>query len=404
MRRKVTILALVCALLVFPAVVSGQGGPDGTADYALNLRAGPGTGFDVIAILPPGTGMVFEARGTDLGWLLGHTGDGAARGWVAALYLSYRDGFVAASLPLSDEVIAAPPPSVAPASSGSPEVSAGPAEVPAGPVASLPLVAMGSRIGEIFARGQALGNHPAVFTQVGECNTMSQAFMTAFGTGQYDLGAYASLQATIDFFNTVSPVEGVSSSFWYKGVAMSTGLTSLAVIDPAYADPARCPAGVSMLECEYDRVHPAVALIHLGLYDVYWLNPAQYESAMRRIVEISIDRGVIPVLTTIPTCPGDTANWPNEASVRVENRAAFNTILAALAREYGVPLINLWRGTQSLSNCGLLPGDYQHLSGEYATGTWGMFNGPEQQYGFTQWNLLALQALDALRQAVLAGG
>ncbi|NDJ78998.1 MAG: SH3 domain-containing protein, partial [Chloroflexi bacterium] len=84
-------------------------GPDGWTAYELNLRAGPGGSYEVLAILPVNTGLVFEAHNGDLNWLLGQTEDGTWRGWVASGYLSYRDGFAAAALPVSSEVVTAPP-------------------------------------------------------------------------------------------------------------------------------------------------------------------------------------------------------------------------------------------------------------------------------------------------------
>ncbi|MBN2303859.1 MAG: hypothetical protein JXQ72_05250 [Anaerolineae bacterium] len=408
MMRRWSGLALVIMIIsgalagLGSAVIQAQGDPDGVTDYQLNLRAGPGVDYAVLAVLPAGTGLVFEARSEDMAWLLGHTLDGTLRGWVAPLYLSYRDGFTGISLPVSADVIAAPPPQTVPGDGSAGAASPAPQVIPAGPVADMPLISVGTQSAIIFARGQRLGNNARVFTQIGECNTRSQAFMVPLGSGEADLGPYEDLQPTIDFF-AMTPVGGAPNSFWYKGMAMTTGLTSLAAIDPAYADPSLCGVDQSLVACEYERVRPAIAFIHLGLYDVYWLIPGQYEYAMRQIIELSIQQGVIPVLTTFPTCGGDEANWPNEAVVRNTNREAFNTTLVNLARSYGVPLINLWRATQSLPNCGLLPGDYQHLSGEGDRALWASFNGAEQQYGFTAWNLLALQMLDALRIEALEG-
>lgn len=406
---SVIVTTLVITVLPVPAVsVIAQEGADAYPSYQLNLRTGPGTNFDVVTVLQPGTGLVFEARSADTSWLLGHTEDGAARGWAAGLYLDYRDGFNAWNLPVSEEVLAAPPPPAAPASGeaaapGGDAVQTVPdpaVDFSAGPFAGLPVVpAAGWRAPEIFARGQELGNDPHVFTQVGECNTMAQSFMVPFGSGNYNLGSYGHLQAAIDFF-AVAPAGGQANSFWYKGVAMQTGFTCAVAVDPTWNDPQVCPESSSLLECEYDRVKPSVALIHLGIYDVYWLTPPQYEQNMRRIIEISIDKGVIPVLTTFPTCPGDQSEWPNDLATRNQNRLAFNTILANLAAEYGVPVMNLWRATQPLPGCGLKANDFQHMS--EAPGQSALFTGDEYQYGFTMWNLVALQTLDVLRRDVLA--
>lgn len=415
--RLVLLLLFTIIVMSVPLAPALAQEPDGYTTYMLNLRAGPDTSHDVVTVLDGNTGLYFEGRTADLAWFLVRT-EGSSRGWVAALYVVLRDGYGSpANLPVSNEMIsvqaAPPPPDPAAAPSGAVDK---PAAQPAGEasvsgleidaaaanmLASTPVVpTIGGRVQAIFQRGQQLGNRATVFTQVGECNIQSQAFMVPFGSGAYDLGSYGHLQAAIDFFQT--PVGGVSNSFWYKGVAMTTGLTSAAVVDPAFGGNG-CPAGQSLLECEYDRSKPAVALIHLGLYDVYWLTPGHFEQSMRRIVEISIDRGVIPVLTTFPTHSGDDANWPNTAAARYQNRAAFNRTIVKLSYEYGIPVINLWRATQAMNWHGLKPHDYQHLLEPPHAGFFTAFNGEEHQYGFTMWNLVALQTLEALRTSVLGG-
>ena len=150
----------------------------------------------------------------------------------------------------------------------------------------------------------------------------------------------------------------------------------------------------SILECEYSQYRPAVAFIMLGMQDAYFLSPAQYEESMRQIVEVSIEQGVIPVLTTIPTLPGDNPT-------RDQNRILFNEILVRLAQEYDVPLMNLWLAMQSVDNHGLIVNedsiDFSHVSHAVEGVSWANFNGDEQRWGFTMWNLVLLQTLDRLR-------
>ncbi|NDJ74651.1 MAG: hypothetical protein GYB65_00210 [Chloroflexi bacterium] len=399
-------LSLVSPGLVVP--VSAQDGADASTAYILNMRTGPDVTYGVVAVLEPGTALVLEGRSVDTAWVLGSTADGALRGWVASLYLNYEPGFAAANLPVSAEIISAPaPPSAAGGESGSVDgatvaVPAPAVDPAAGVLAEVPLISMiGPRAREIFLHGQSLGNNPRVFTQVGECNIRSQAYLVPFGAGNYNLGPYADLQPTIEFFN--APVQEASNSWWYKGLTMGLGYTAQVVIDATFADPSVCAAGLSLLECEYERTRPSVAIINFGLYDVYWLTPALYEAALRQVVETSIDYGVIPVLTTFPTCPGDTSNWPSDAATRNQNRAAFNQTVYNLSREYSVPLVNLWRATQPLPGCGLLAdaGDFQHISESTSPAGYAAFDGVENVYGFTMWNLLTLQVLDELRVNVL---
>ncbi|MBN1565549.1 MAG: SH3 domain-containing protein [Anaerolineae bacterium] len=416
MLQKLTLWFVVAALLfslALPVYSTARAqGPDGYTTYQLNLRAGPGPTYDIVTVLAGNTGLYFEGRTADLAWLLVRTEDGVYRGWVAALYVVLRDGYGSINhVPLSDEIVALQPAvSAADPAAGQAAVDTGAVTISgldidadtAALLDSIPIVSgIGPRAYEIFQHGQQLGNSRSVFTQVGECNTQSTAFMIPFGSGLYDLGAYGNLRVTIAFFQT--PVGTVSNSFWYKGVAMTTGLTSAAVVDPNFGNPALCTAGQSLLECEYERSKPVVALIHLGLYDVYWLNAASFEQSMRRIIDISIDYGVIPVLTTFPTAPGDAANWPNTAEQRYQNRAVFNRTIIALGQEYGVPVLNLWKATNGIAGHGLKPGDYQHLRESANANYPALFNGEQNVYGFTMWNLAALQMLDALRANVLGG-
>lgn len=101
------VIALVGVAGQLPA--AAQGDPDGWTVYDLNVRAAPGNDSTVLAILPPGTGMVFEARTADIVWLLGHTLDGTQRGWVYSGYFEYRLGFAASRLPVSTETIGGAP-------------------------------------------------------------------------------------------------------------------------------------------------------------------------------------------------------------------------------------------------------------------------------------------------------
>lgn len=113
MIRKVALLALVALLgaaLVPGSVIQAQDGEHVTTAYQLHVRAGAGTDHAIVATLPPGTPLVLEARNADTSWVLGHTLDNAHRGWLASIYLRYPPGYAAVRLPVSSEVLDAPPP------------------------------------------------------------------------------------------------------------------------------------------------------------------------------------------------------------------------------------------------------------------------------------------------------
>ncbi len=381
MLKNITLVIVLIVGLMLSGPVAAQSDPDAHTTYQLNLRAGPGANYPVVTILAADTGMIFEARSADTSWLLGYTMDGAYRGWVASLYLYYRDGFAASRLPLSDEVLAAP---AAPAASAVAEAPIIEGEAPsaeglapsgvAPDLEGLPIVpAISANARAIFQRGQALGNNAHVVTKVGECNSLSWAYLVPFNQGNYELGSYSYLQRAID-----------GTTFINNSAAAGAGFTASSVLDGGFSDPGRC-AGLSPLECEYKLSRPSVAFIMLGMQDVHFLTAQQYEQDMRQIIQISLDYGVIPVITTFPI-------WPDE-DVRTQNRFEFNRILVNLAHEYDVPLMNFWFAAQSVQHSGVGV-DHVHISER--GDLWTSFSGDQYQWGMTMWNLAALQTLDQL--------
>ena len=381
MLKNITLALVLVVGLMLSGPVAAQSDPDAHTSYQLNMRTGPGPNYPVITILAADTGMTFEARNADMSWLLGHTTDGAYRGWVDSLYLYYREGFAAFRLPVSDEVLQAPAPA-APAAPDAPSIAAAPPSAEGLPpsglapdLEGLPSVpAISGNAHAIFQRGQALGNNAHVVTKVGECNSMSWAYLVPFNQGNYELGSYGHLQRAID-----------GTTFINNSAAAGAGFTASSVLDSTFSDPGRC-GGLSPLECEYKSSKPSVAFIMLGMQDVYFLSAQQYEQDMRQIIQTSLDYGVIPVVTTFPI-------WP-DGDVRTQNRFEFDRILVNLAHEYDVPLMNFWLAAQSVQHSGVGV-DHVHISER--GDNWTSFSGDQYQWGMTMWNLAALQMLDQLQ-------
>ena len=129
----------------------------------------------------------------------------------------------------------------------------------------------------------------------------------------------------------------------------------------------------------------------LGQIDINYGNPdiGLYRAHMERIVQDTIDRGVIPVLTTIIFLETRDV-W----SISME----YNMVLLDLAERHQIPLINMWAAAETLPDHGIGP-DSSHLKAE--VGRYCSFNGSEYELGGTLRNLLTLQALDELRRNVL---
>lgn len=238
---------------------------------------------------------------------------------------------------------------------------------------------------DIYQHGQTLGNHPNLFTKVGDCNTASAYFLTALDGGTYDLGSYPELQPTIDYF---------AGSFARQSLAGVVGFNTLTMFDPLFVHPSMCNEDEGPLPCEYRRERPSVAVIMIGANDFYNLTEDQFANALTRIVELSLEEGVIPVLTTFP--------WHQDRMW--EKALTINLIMVDVANEYHVPLINLWRAAQDLPNLGLVF-SYTHLtdSGFGIDPYQIQLEGEETISGHALRNLLTLQVLDMLRAEILHG-
>jgi hypothetical protein len=213
-----------------------------------------------------------------------------------------------------------------------------------------------------------------VFSKIGDSITANGMFLVPFGTGDYSLGGYGFLQEVIDFYSRETA--RTANSFANDSLAARTSWRAEHVLDPAKARPP-CAPGESPLACEFRIVRPAVAVIMLGTNDA--MAPAgNFRETMRRIVVFALDRGIIPILTTIP-------------ELRGKDVGPYNAAIRGLAVEWEIPWIDLHAALAALPNQGLGP-DGIHLSWVEPA----VFEPKYLQHGMTMRNLLTLQALDAV--------
>jgi uncharacterized protein YraI len=390
----------------------------------LNVRSEPNTNNVPITQIAPRVRVVVESRNQRGDWVMIHTLDNTIRGWVASRYVALDDGVNLSALPVNGEVVTGGGASPAPVDNGTGPVD--PDTIPpVPPPTDAELAAMLTRLQNtpvlynmttsqvytIFYRGQRLGNNRHVFMKVGDSLSAVQQWLIGFGQpGQYDLGSYGYLQATIDWFSA-SPRPGVANSFVNNSFSNQSGFVAHSVLEAAWVDPAVCGGNIP-IHCEYNLNKPSVAVILFGAVDMWISNPYSDRAAdakpgvfranMERIVDDLVNLGVIPVLTTFSSHPD--FHW--DASLQ------FNNIILDIAQAYGTPVINLWAATQPLPNHGVHD-DFYHNSdlGTFAVTRGGStagygpywFNGSENMFGITKRNLLTLQALDQLRQYVLSG-
>lgn len=233
----------------------------------------------------------------------------------------------------------------------------------------LPIVPEPSeRVVEIFQRGLELGNNPNAFSKVGDCGSTPAWFLGDFDRGDkfYNLGEHEYLRLVIQAFQ---------GSFERTSLAARSGFTATSLLTSLWTDLKSCQVNETPLECEYRLHKPVIAFITLGTNDI-WL-PDQFEPQMRKIIEYSLDQGVIPILAT----KADNA----------EGDGRINATIASLALEYDIPLWNFWLAVQPLPDHGLQE-DEAHL-------TWGrnLFDQPENlTKAWPIRNLTALQVLNVV--------
>jgi len=224
----------------------------------------------------------------------------------------------------------------------------------------------------IYQRGLDLGNNPRAFSKVGDCESQAIWFLTDYdrGPSAYALGDYASLQDVIDYFK---------GSFGRLSQAAKPSFNAASLMTALWADPAACQKGETPLACEFRLNRPAVALVMLGTNDSP--RPETFESNLRKILDFSIERGVLPVLAT--------------KADNLEGDGRINATIAHLAQEYDIPLWNYWAAVQSIPQHGL------QEDGAHLTLGPNRFDDPQAlKTGWGVRNLTALQVLVAVWKGV----
>jgi hypothetical protein len=270
-----------------------------------------------------------------------------------------------ATLPASIEVQASPVPTASP--------------LPPDFWQELPVIPgqVSPRVREIYRNGLALGNNPHVFSRIGDCASAAPAFLVGFD-GPYNLGAYTALQPTIDYFQ---------GSFKRPSLAAKAGMNSAGLLTTLWTGK-QCLKNESLLDCQYRLDRPSFAFIAIGTNEAYYVheNPGSFEHNMRLILDDTIARGIVPILST--------------KADNVEGDQSINATIARLALEYQIPLWNFWLAAQPLPKHGMV--DPEHLNSVSYTNFTDFSIPNSLEYGVQMHNLTALQMLDLLREQ-LAG-
>jgi uncharacterized protein YgiM (DUF1202 family) len=338
----------------------------------LRLRKEPVVGDNVVTRLPALTELTPVGRTADNAWLQVTLSDGTS-GWVMAQYVDVTGDLAQVSVTSGEQTQA----QQTGGASGSSTANLQPRDEPY-------ISGISSKSTAIFQAGQALGNRANAFALVGDSNTDNPAFFQPLDQGNYNLGEYAYLEDTVQFFKGSF---GRSQS----SPAAVGGFNTTKVLDPANS-PSYCNKGETPLACEYRITKPSIALILMGTGDQHtWQG---FEGRYRTIIEYTISQGIIPVLITKGD---DLEHRDNTAS-----SGYINDIIRRLSREYDVPLLDLRQAISGLPNLGFNSDGFHYNTPSDGESCY--FDAEHLKYGYTMRNLTALQMLDALRRQVVGQG
>ncbi len=342
--------------------------PETTAYRAVAVYAGPGDSYQQLSKLNPGLPITIMERNHTGIWvhIARKTEDGKVvqEGWVISGFLNRDDSLRFGDVPINTTLADADPTTVNSKSMASLYA------IPVIPVISDAMV-------KVYQRGQQLGNASNAITKVGDSLVANVQYLIPMSNSRRELGPYDYLTDTIQYYG---------ASIARDSVAARLGMSTYGIVDPFWADKAKCQPAETPLDCEYRIKKPSVAFIMFGPNDVRSMTEDKYAGQMRQIIEDSLAHGIIPVISTFSTDPDEEFFWQS---------INFNLQLVSLAQEYQIPLINLWAAARVLPEYGL-DQDKVHLkvSGldylKYDTGH-------EAFYGVSLHNLLVICTLDDIR-------
>lgn len=244
-----------------------------------------------------------------------------------------------------------------------------------------------SKVRAIYQHGQRLGNRRDVFSKIGDSITVSTNFLAPIGDNRYNVADFSYLQGVIDHFAAAELRTG--NSFNNVSLAATVGWSANAALDPNQADRTYCLAGESPLACEYRVNRPAVALIFFGTNDAGFRSPDEFGADMERIVTLSEEMGVIPVISTIPLRRGMETNVD-----------ALNRVIMSTAEAHQIPLWDYAGMMAALPNGGLSSDNVHPSIGPGGYNSAVDFTPDNLRYGYVMRNLTALQMLDRVLQYI----
>lgn len=238
------------------------------------------------------------------------------------------------------------------------------------------------RMKDVLARNP--GSRRDLFMKVGDSISASTRFLHCFGDGVADLGAYGSLQSTLDLY--AAATIAATTPFDRVSASVESGRT-------AYWAMTGQP---SPLDTEIGALNPALAVVMFGTNDIGWFSPDHvhtltwYHGHMFDLVDALLDAGIVPILSTLP---------PRDDSPSLDAWIpTFNAVIRGMAQGRQIPLVDFHRELQSLSSHGLSSdGVHPNTYSDACTLTTEALS-----YGYNVRNWITLTGLDRTRRTVIA--
>jgi hypothetical protein len=179
------------------------------------------------------------------------------------------------------------------------------------------------------------------FSKVGDCQMTPATFLGGFANGKYAIPI--GMDQTVTWF---------SNSMTTESVTAANGLGISSVLDPMFglaAGNTQCQPNETPLDCELRTRHPAVVLIAMG---TNWKphGEVSFEKYLRQVVDRILATGALPILAT--------------KADDIEGDWQLDLVIAQVAYDYDLPLVNVWRSVQALLNHGLEAPLNEYLTGD----------------------------------------
>jgi hypothetical protein len=168
------------------------------------------------------------------------------------------------------------------------------------------------------------------FSKVGDCQMTTGTFLGGYADGKYPTPD--GYQPTVAWFSTSMTTESITAA---NGLGISSVLNPMFGLAAGYS---QCERNETPLDCELRLRRPAVVLIAMG---TNW-KPAgevSFDKYLRIVVERVLASGALPVLGT--------------KADNIEGDWKLDQVIAQVAYDSDLPLVNVWRAVQDLPNHGL---------------------------------------------------